>query len=360
MMFASRTRRPPSVHKSAIGTLAAYESEAYPVECNDGSIVCAYRKGAGHYENTGRVIVRRSTDQGRTWGSEIEVANDASYDTRNQCLGIDRASGRLICFYRIINASADDHIAHYFKTSTDNGVTWSSATDIDSTVNLSGDSAAFGRCVQTANGLMQLFYNVDNEAVALFSTDGGQSWGGRVVVYDLSQTKEYYEPWPIAIDDDRIVVLARVDKGSSAIENNQIAVFKSDDGGATWAEGASGEVTAQTIDNGSPCAAALTQGGQVCTAVTTRTGDGSEANRFWITTMEREAFWANPHHAVNGTAPRVEIEPLYHRHYSVTTSNSGDFGYPNLLAVRGGPLLLAWYDTVDGTNTKTACYVRSV
>jgi hypothetical protein len=333
-----------------------YASEPQMVVANDGTVVCAYRRGASHVDNTGYVACKRSSTKGvGQWGSEIVIADEATYDTRNPSIGKDPSSGRLICFYRTLNAPST-HQATYFRTSTDHGATWSSSTNISS--ELSAAIGPFGTIVETTNGLMQLFYNAD-VCEALFSTDGGQTWGNRVTVYTMADADTYNEPVAVAIDTSRIVIIARVDQSSGS--NKTFAFYKSSDGGATWDAGTQADQdTAATITSAAPAWVAKDESGNVVTVWINRsaTPNNPPGRTMYYSVTDAEDFWTAPSDAIDATATEIEAEAMFLRYGS--GGSDADFGYPNLVQIPGGQMLVAWYDMPSGSSFRTSLALRSI
>jgi len=330
-----------------------YASEPQMVQCNDGTVVMIYRRGSAHVSNDGIVFCRRSATLGRTWGTEITVHDHSSgKDTRNPAIGVDPSSGRLIAFSSTYDAPTLTHLAVFFQTSTDNGATWSAATDITSS--LSGCVAAYGRTVSTTNGLMQLFYTAD-KCVALFSTDGGQNWGGAVTVYNRGDGAAYNEPVVLALSASNLLTVSRLDSGNK----DQYGYYKSTDGGSTWSSLGVYDYTSATWTQAAPAWHEVKANGDVLVAWIARDGSVDPPGRtFWISTEPSSSYFADP---TTGRASPVSIDPLYINYGSVSTGTDAEYGYPNLLQLSGGGnMLIAWHDMLDGTNARTCIYVRSL
>jgi hypothetical protein len=87
-----------------------------------------------------RIWLARSTDGGTTWAAPVMINDQASLnDQLNQWMGVDETTGRLAIIYF---DSAGDPTRQttnvWYQTSTDNGVTWSVATRINTVSNASG------------------------------------------------------------------------------------------------------------------------------------------------------------------------------------------------------------------------------
>jgi hypothetical protein len=112
------------------------------VTAADGSLVTVTDKrwnGAGDLAAKIDPVVRRSTDNGKTWSAPIVIANfGASTGAGDAALVLDKTTGELLCivsaekgFFASTNsAPAKVLVIH----STDNGVTWGTPVDITSQI----------------------------------------------------------------------------------------------------------------------------------------------------------------------------------------------------------------------------------
>lgn len=307
-----------------IADTADYDNEPHFLRLNNGDFLEIYRNGSDHISNDGQVVYRRSTDGGDSWGSQTTIASGASYDHRNQSVGIDRDSGRIIVFYQKYDATNNSNIGQFYKYSDSHGESWSAEVEVTSKLN--NTVTPFGDIVRTSNGLMQLFGNT-GEAEALFSTDGGQTWGSRTTVYTAASS-DFVEPSPVRLDDDRIVVIGRV-----ANENKSFSL-KSSDGGASW-----GSATKFDLHIGeTPIYGQKTRANEVTLAVGDR-----ERMEMRVYQLHPERLWNDP-----VALARSDYSVL---DYSIASSTA-EFGYPTIGTVgldqRG--TLVTWYDG-DGTDT---------
>ena len=203
------------------------------VLADNGDLVVAYRKSVtGHEGGDGETVVRISTDEGATWGSENIVLTSASYDYR--WAGLSKlANGTLM----MTVARADNPTAVIIDgarliTSNDNGKTWS--TDINIAHSYTGWNQSSGHIIELANGDL---------LTAMTGSDSGDAAAERRIRISRSQDKgitwahlsnvagpiNYItEPGLVQLDNGDVVCLIRL--GIS--DNIQKAV--SDDNGATW------------------------------------------------------------------------------------------------------------------------------
>ncbi|MER6419791.1 sialidase family protein [Streptomyces sp. NPDC001137] len=190
--------RIPAVVKSADGTLLAF-AEGRVRNCGD----------AGDID----IVLKRSTDGGRTWGP-LQVVNHGGGDTHgNPAPVVDRATGRVLLAETYNTGRADgssctvpcDRTPH-LQYSDDDGLTWSEPRDLSSEI-LPADwnswyatgpvhgiqltrgrhagRLLFGVNTETWNGTRV----TANHAALIVSDDGGDHW--RIGATDI---------WPIADD----------------------------------------------------------------------------------------------------------------------------------------------------------------
>ncbi|OMQ11860.1 hypothetical protein BXU01_10105 [[Flexibacter] sp. ATCC 35103] len=108
----------------------------------DGSLVTVTDKrwnGAGDLAAKIDPVVRRSTDNGKTWSAPVTIANfGASTGAGDAALVLDKTTGELLClvsaekgFFASTNAAPAKVLVIH---STDNGVTWGTPIDITSQI----------------------------------------------------------------------------------------------------------------------------------------------------------------------------------------------------------------------------------
>ncbi len=313
---------------------AGYLSEPQLIECANGDILCFYRRGTAHVSNGADIRYRRSTDRGLTWGETVIVHAIDGRDCRNPAAGIT-PTGRVLLFTRSTDGyTTDKHWRHY---SDDNGLTW--ATDEFSPTS---SAIAFGRVVNTVNGLMRTCY-LGNKIIAEFSTDNGLTWGGPTYPWNQSQSgATFTEPFAVALDDSRIVLVMRDDK-----EGGRYFWAKSADGGITWSTGPASTASrwTNTVLSGAAPTSLFLRGDDVYFA-----WDGRPlVYKGYYTKTDKEIFWANPHKSWQAGSGIT----AHHIHSSIIPGGSAtpsEYGYSNLLSIGEG-VLCAWYDSKTGNGT---------
>ena len=218
-----------------------YDNEPIITVLRNNNLLLVYRRaptsGGGHIHNSGRIVARISNDWGESWSAEIEVANNPNYDTRNQSIIYDEETGIISMHYRLYDAQTGAQPAELYKYSTDNGRTWSEPQTVNLDYVSLDLSAPFGGYTRTSNGLMTQWYGFDREGdygvvEALFSTDGGRTWGNNVLVGDSTDVpgRVLTEPVPAAYTEDKIWTWGR-DNATA-----DMFAIQSEDGGLTWGD----------------------------------------------------------------------------------------------------------------------------
>lgn len=119
------TFRIPALVRSKSGTLLAF---------------CEGRKSSAHDSGDIDLVLRRSTDNGSTWGPLSVVWSDADNTCGNPSPVLDHSTGTIWMLstwnlgtdseHKIIDGSSKDTRRVFKLSSRDDGVTWSSASDI--------------------------------------------------------------------------------------------------------------------------------------------------------------------------------------------------------------------------------------
>jgi len=340
---------------SGSGSSMQYKSEPNLLFMANGNLLCAYRKGSSHVNNDGQIVGKISTDNGATWGSEFVIYDDPSYDARNHMLGLDASSGKIVVFFRTYDTAVNHNVDVAYVTSTDNGVTWSAKTSVASTLPSSVDWCPFGRLTVSSLGWLATFYQV-NKCYLLKSTDGGVTWIAQGYIYNLSQSAQFDEPNLIALDNSRLVLLVRDDESASF---NLFRYYKSNDGGSTWAFGAGIQYTTSSQSLGCPCYAVRISDRKVGVVFAART----DANAVCYSVVNLSAFAQIPYVGWDGTtSQRPARNILYFARKkwdtTVTSVTDSDFGYAfPVLIPNTEQVLIAWYDTGDGTNLNCSIFI---
>lgn len=210
-----------------------------------------------------KLILKRSTDGGKTWGAQQIIADDGANCLNNPCTVVDQQSGRVVVMYQSYPANHSerdgsikpgldglDIVRNYVITSADDGVTWSKPEDVTRTtkhaerVTIVASGPGIG--IQLRNGphrgriLMPFnegpfhLWNV----LAVYSDDGGKNWklgepapGCRVPDGKGGEISLVNEVQMVELADGSVLLNSRKWGGKAL---RKIATSK--DGGVTWSK----------------------------------------------------------------------------------------------------------------------------
>ena len=219
---------------------------AFPSICiaANGDILVSYRKASGHSAVDGEIVLRRSIDDGATWGGEVTLLSSASWDYRFAGL-TTLSTGRIIAEVgRRTTAPAEVTNGTTVIYSDDDGETWSA--EIAVTNAYTSWAREGGRILEMPNGdLYCPLYGQDsgdtgaNARIRLSkSTDGGDTWAHHVQI--VAATNGWYEPG-LVYDAESDVLRCLIRLNSTAIylstSDGTAASWTAPAQIAEWAEG---------------------------------------------------------------------------------------------------------------------------
>ncbi len=211
------------------------------VVAEDGSIVVAADKRYQSYTDIGGghvidIVVRRSTDGGKTWSEPVTIAKGLGTADNNRCGFGDPSlvkgkDGKLYCLFAAGNLGywyGQKHIC--MSTSTDNGVTWSSSesnppVDLYSTgaiQNATGVGAAggyglydyfvtSGKGLYTSDGILMYLIPAQTLTASNYTITDGTYWGAAADDYLFYSTDDgatwYFSQTPMIIGGDEAKVI---------------------------------------------------------------------------------------------------------------------------------------------------------
>ena len=160
----------------------AGEYEAWPGIAKDssGNLYAVYTHSTEdiHGWHAGKkVVIKKSTDNGQTWGSEVTIYDSATTDDRNTGILIFDDNGTetiLVAFDRQYTVSSNDRT--YIKKSTDGGQTWGSLIELSP-----GNQryVTYNKPIMLSNGkilLALMTLPVSGGQFVVESDDGGDTW----------------------------------------------------------------------------------------------------------------------------------------------------------------------------------------
>ncbi|MGM5470003.1 sialidase family protein [Flavobacteriaceae bacterium LMO-SS05] len=177
------------------------------------------------------IIVRRSSDNGKTW-SDIETVVNFPYgqSASDPSMIVDTVTNEIFLFYNYMNLDTEKDIYYlHVVKSADNGKTWSKPVDITSQIAKPEWHKDFkfitsGRGIQTRSGkLLHTMVNLNSGLHVFGSDDHGKTW--------------YFLDTPIQpADESKIIELADGTLMINARVNNKGLryVHRSTDEGKTW------------------------------------------------------------------------------------------------------------------------------
>lgn len=198
------------------------------------------------YENSSDVpgdidlVVRRSTDNGDTWSSEITINTEHGGDA---CTVVDKTTGRIFVFYAYSefqgifssdgNPNSPNCLRSQYVYSDDDGLTWSAPVDLTADLYEVGDKsywASAGSGIQLRNGTLVIPIGVVRPGNQIFgaliySTDHGTTWNRSAT----NSFSGFDENTLIELNDGRIMVNSRNHYGTG----RRLITYTSDLG-STW------------------------------------------------------------------------------------------------------------------------------
>ena len=161
------------------------------------------------------IFFRRSTDNGATWKSIINLSKNPGSSISPQ-IAVSGSNVYVVWTQASANEEEDAEADIFLRRSTDNGATWGSK------INISMSSSPFssGPRVVTSGSNVHVAWVDDNGVFVRSSTNNGATWQPKV---DLSNT---IVPPEIAVSGSNVYVVWN--------DDNDILLRRSTDDGATW------------------------------------------------------------------------------------------------------------------------------
>lgn len=220
---------------------------------SDGKTLLAFAEARKNSRSdTGDIdlVLKRSEDGGRTWGKMIKVWNDVENVCGNPAPIVDRRSGKIILLATwnlgadhekdILRNRATDTRRVFVLTSADNGIHWSEAKEITSSVKLPGWTwYATGPChaIQLEKGKHKgrivvpcdHAYLKDTVTVyrshLIYSDDGGKHWKLGAISADDGNESTVAE-----LNDGRLLLNMRTSGESRKLQKCRLLAFSADGG----------------------------------------------------------------------------------------------------------------------------------
>lgn len=211
----------------------------------NNNVILAFAEGRRNScDDTGDIdiVMKRSTDKGRTWSKLITVKDDEENRCRNQVPVVIPETNRVV-LVSCWNVGASGTAYIFVNYSDDEGVTWAAEKDITSQVKLNSfgwyatgpchgivkqKNPHKGRIVVPANH--NLSATQEGFSHVIYSDDGGTNWslGG---IVDMVGTNE---STVTELGDGSLMLNMRMTDTSRPTDQRFRIVSISNDGGETW------------------------------------------------------------------------------------------------------------------------------
>lgn len=205
-------------------------NNAQPGLCRlqDGRLFCCYSIGNGTGQHDSSLVYRTSTDNGKTWSGTTSFVTPAAAHTEVDGAVSVLANGKIIVSWM---TEANDESTFQAKVilgtvAADLSISWGSPITVGTTT-----EATASNVKELANGQLMLgTYDASGNVYVRFSLDSGATWGARVNVFATpSGTLTCSESRYIQLSNGNILGFLRND-GSL----NGYYTVTSTDSGATW------------------------------------------------------------------------------------------------------------------------------
>ena len=297
--LAGEPRRPlPTIEWDA-STLRLIEpggDYARMARLGDGTIACAYDRG-------GKLLVRRSTDEGKTWAEPVLVAEDRDCWLTNSEL-LPLKNGELLYFW---NERPRAALEYQHKPAPPGKLT------------------------------RPLLIRMAR------SGDHGRTWSAPRTIYTAGPSYQdgCWEPAGIELPDGEVHVYFANESPYRQTTEQEISLVRSRDGGKTWSAEAERVAMRKGHRDGMPAPLLLAGGRGIVVAIEDNGMSGNDRFKPAIVHTTLEDNWRSG--AVDGDSPRRWValaEALAPHVYG---------GAPNLRQLPGGEVLLSYQESDDGT-----------
>ncbi|MCJ1388528.1 hypothetical protein MMC18_001375 [Xylographa bjoerkii] len=210
----------------------------YPLQLPSGRTLLAYRNHdkdpvSGNYTFF-RITISYSDDSGATWAYLSTPASDPGEPNGNWEPFLRNAQdGSLQLYYSRENSAADQD--SLMRTSTDGGVTWSTATTI-SGEDITARDGMLGVATVSGSNVIAVFESEQNgyfTIKSITSTDDGATWGNRQLVYTPTGTNTNANA-PQVVNVGGTMCVSFMTNEDTQGQQAGAKLVTSIDGGTTW------------------------------------------------------------------------------------------------------------------------------
>lgn len=202
----------------------SYQAFGISLRCNSGKIIIVYRQGDTHQNDAGIIVFRTSTDDGVTWSAAGLLQSEANVDLRNVGGGVTPTGRLVVSWLRWNFTSSIPHTnpTMQFIHSDDEGATWTAPAAFGP-----DNYSPYGGLIEAGAGKLILpIYNADTSAF-MASSDNGSTWTGPTILYS-SGAEQPTETSIVYLGNNTLLAVIRRELIPYLVQ------FKSVDNGATW------------------------------------------------------------------------------------------------------------------------------
>ena len=208
-----------------VGPRNPRNSEAAIVQCNDGTLLLGWTEfyaGTGADHGPARISGKISEDGGYSWGKKFTlVENDGKCNVME--VNFLRLKDNRLALFHCQKNTSDSDCRVMMRTSTDEGRTWSPATQLSPDDKYTG--LTNGRSIRLTSGRILLEAWEGGDGYCYLSDDDGQTWLQSQRV--RPEPGPCYEPACVELKDGRVMMLMRTGCGGQYKSLSR-------DGGLTW------------------------------------------------------------------------------------------------------------------------------
>jgi len=204
------SQEPLKLCVAPVGPQNPRNSEAAIIERKDGALLLAWTDfyaGSGADHGPARISGRISTDRGKTWGDKHTLIDNDGGCNVMEVNFMRLKNGDIALFYCQKNTESTD-CRVMMRTSSDEGKTWGSAKQMSPDGKYTG--LTNGRCIRLKTGRILLEAWEGGDAYCCLSDDEGATWRDSQRV---KPAEGCWEPACIELKDGRVLMLMRTQMG---------------------------------------------------------------------------------------------------------------------------------------------------